>query len=317
MTSKPLSKLAVILMVLTGGTASVLRADEDKTAPSAEQVKADAAKVEAEKAKAEAKAKEAAEKAEKEKAKAEAKAKEEAEKAKAKEEAVKAKEAEAKAKEEAAKAKAEAKAKEKADKAAAKAKEENARKPDEKAKPDGMTQGEAAVALADKLALFPALPNGISAIEAGAALNAQGISPFGGWKADETLTVADFAKVLVEAMGRGDEIAADKKDKAESYVDLLKGMGINVESGQEGIDEVGVLPEIFAAAVDGSSNTSDPLRNRTIYGHPDERVAGTDALISSTPQPGAPRPPVVTPPAPPAPRPRTPVKPVDPSPTLR
>jgi hypothetical protein len=330
MTVKPLSKVAAILMALSIGSVLAVRADENKVAPSAEQVKADAekaekaakeaaAKAEAEKAKAEAKAKEAAEKAEKEKAKAEAKAKEEAEKAKAKEEAAKAKEAEAKAKEEAAKAKAEAKAKEKAEKAAAKAKEEE--KPaDSAAKPEGMTQGEAALALADKLGLFPSLPAGTTATGASAALSAQGISPFDGWKPGETLTVGDFAKVLVEAMGRGDEIPDDKKDKAEAYVDLLKGMGINVESGQEGIDEVGVLPEVFAAAVDGASNTSDPLRNRTIYGYPDERVSGTDALVTTRPQAGVAPAPTPTPTPTPSPRPRTPSPtprpptPVDPTP---
>lgn len=324
MTMKPLSKVAAILMALSIGSVLAVRADENKVAPSAEQVKADAekaekaakeatAKAEAEKAKAEAKAKEAAEKAEKEKAKAEKKAKEEAEKAKAKEEAAKAKEAEAKAKEEAAKAKAEAKAKEKA---------ESAKKDDTKPAEgkEGLTQGEAALALADKLGLFPALPAGANATEASAALVAQGIAPFDGWKPGETLTVGDFAKILVEAMGRGSEIPEDKKDKAEAYVDLLKGMGINVESGQEGIDEVGVLPEVFAAAVDGQALNSDPLRNRTIYGYPDERVSGTDALVSSAPQ--APRV-TPTPPAPPAPRPpRTPTptprpprpNPVDPTP---
>jgi hypothetical protein len=326
MTMKPLSKVAAILMALSIGGVLAVRADENKVAPSAEQVKADAekaekaakeaaAKAEAEKAKAEAKAKEAAAKAEAEKAKAEAKAKEAAEKAKAKEEAAKAKEAEAKAKEEAAKAKAEAKAKEKAESA----KKEEAKPAEGK---EGMTQGEAALALADKLGLFPALPAGANASEASAALIAQGIAPFDGWKPGETLTVGDFAKVLVEAMGRGDEIPEDKKDKAEAYVDLLKGMGINVESGQEGIDEVGVLPEVFAAAVDGQSLNSDPLRNRTIYGYPDERVSGTDALVTTRPQAGVAPAPTPTPTPTPTPRPRTPTPtprppaptPVDPTP---
>ena len=185
----------------------------------------------------------------------------------------------------------------------------------------GMTQGEAALALVNKLGLFPALPNRPSSTEAAAALVAQGISPFEGWKPDETLTVGDFAKVLVEAMGRQDDIPAENKDKPEAYVELLKGMGINVESGNDGLDEVGALVEVFNAAVDGASLNTDPLRSRTIYGQQDEWTLGPDGSTIQRAQAGSPVvPPVVTPPTPPPSRrreetPVTPVRPVNPSPT--
>lgn len=188
----------------------------------------------------------------------------------------------------------------------------------------GMTQGEAAMALITKLGLFPALPNAASSQEAAAALTAQGISPFEGWKPDETLTVGDFAKVLVEAMGRQDEIAAENKDKPEAYVELLKGMGINVESGNDGLDGVAALVEVFNAAVDGASLNTDPLRSRTIYGQQDEWTIAPDGSTVQRAQlgsPSAPTPPPVVPVTNPPRRsgpdtPVTPVRPVDPSPTI-
>jgi hypothetical protein len=185
----------------------------------------------------------------------------------------------------------------------------------------GMTQGEAALALVNKLGLFPALPNNPSSQEAAASLAAQGISPFEGWKPDETLTVGDFAKVLVEAMGRQDEIADENKDKPEAYVELLKGMGINIESSAAGLDEVPTLVEVFNAAVDGASLNTDPLRSRTIYGQNDEWTLGPDGSTVLRAQRGTPvvTPPVVTPVVPPPPRreePTTPTRPVNPSPVV-
>ena len=188
----------------------------------------------------------------------------------------------------------------------------------------GMTQGEAALALISKLGLFPALPNAPSSQEAAAALTAQGISPFEGWKPDETLTVGDFAKVLVEAMGRQDEIADENKNKPEAYVELLKGMGINVESGNDGLDGVAALVEVFNAAVDGASLNTDPLRSRTIYGQQDEWTIAPDGSTVQRAQLGSPAAPAPTPVVPVSNPPRrsepetpvTPVRPVDPSPTI-
>ena len=141
---------------------------------------------------------------------------------------------------------------------------------------------------------------------------------------EETLTVGDFAKVLVEAMGRQDEIADENKNKPEAYVELLKGMGINVESGNDGLDGVAALVEVFNAAVDGASLNTDPLRSRTIYGQQDEWTIAPDGSTVQRAQLGSPAAPAPTPVVPVSNPPRrsepetpvTPVRPVDPSPTI-
>jgi outer membrane biosynthesis protein TonB len=185
----------------------------------------------------------------------------------------------------------------------------------------GISQGEAALALVGKLGLFPALGNAPSPQQAAAALSAQGIAPFGGWNPSETLTVGDFAKILVESMGRQDEIAPDDRNNPEAYVQLLRSLNIQVES-KDSFDQVGVLAETFNAAVDGPSTNSDPLRSRIIYSSMEEN-AGSGGLGSLRAQAGVAQPPAPPVPGPTPPRrsptptpkpPAKPEKPVDPSP---
>jgi len=148
---------------------------------------------------------------------------------------------------------------------------------------DTITHGEVAKLLAYHLGLFDQLPANPSETEAAAALSANGISPKGGvWDINKVLSIADFAKILTEAMGITDELVATGKDGAVAdidYVNLLKSKGVVVNSVSDAIENLDPLAEPKGSNVSRTSGTSDPLDERSVIGLPDESVQGTDASL--------------------------------------
>lgn len=142
---------------------------------------------------------------------------------------------------------------------------------------DRITQGEFARILATRLGLFPTLTTSPTVQECAAALSAQGIAPFDGWKLEADLSKPDFARMMIQAMGKADDVPTADKGKPEAWTALAGKLGIVLEHATDGVGSVDPLIEQFHASVDPSSSSSDPLVRREVYAQPDEEVAGTDA----------------------------------------
>lgn len=150
---------------------------------------------------------------------------------------------------------------------------------------DSITQGEFARILATRLGLFPSLTTSPTVQECAAALSAQGVSPLDGWKLDAPLSKPDFARMMIQAMGKADEIPMANQGKPEAWTALAGKLGIVLEHATDGVGSVDPLIEQFNASVDSSSGSSDPLVRREVYAQPDEKVAGTDAGFESSFEP--------------------------------
>ncbi len=147
---------------------------------------------------------------------------------------------------------------------------------------DRITQGEFARILATRLGLFPSLTTSPTVQECAAALSAQGISPLDGWKLEADLSKPDFARMMIQAMGKADDIPAADKGKPEAWTALAGKLGIVLEHATDGVGAVDPLVEQFNASVDPAGSSSDPLVRREVYAQPDEEVAGTDAGFEAT-----------------------------------
>ena len=179
---------------------------------------------------------------------------------------------------------------------------------------DSITQGEFARILATRLGLFPSLTTSPTIQECAAALSAQGISPLDGWKLDSALSKPDFARMMIQAMGKSGEIPAANQGKPEAWTTLAGMLGIVVEHAADGVGSVDALIEQFNASVDSSGGSSDPLVRREVFAQPDEKVAGVDAGFESSFEPVSVQ---VVVPAVEALRPGRPSRPKPPAPTTQ
>jgi hypothetical protein len=150
---------------------------------------------------------------------------------------------------------------------------------------DSITQGEFARILATRLGLFPSLTTSPTIQECAAALSAQGISPLDGWKLGSALSKPDFARMMIQAMGKAGEIPGADQGKPEAWTALAGKLGIVLEHATDGVGSVDPLIEQFNASVDSSGSSSDPLVRREVYAQPDEEVAGTDAGFEASFEP--------------------------------
>ena len=150
---------------------------------------------------------------------------------------------------------------------------------------DSISQGEFARILATRLGLFPSLTTSPTLQECAAALSAQGVSPLDGWKLDNPLSKPDFARMMIQAMGKAGEIPGADQGKPEAWTALAGKLGIVLEHATDGVGSVDPLIEQFNASVDSSGGSSDPLVRREVYAQPDEKVAGTDAGFESSFEP--------------------------------
>ena len=150
---------------------------------------------------------------------------------------------------------------------------------------DSITQGEFARILATRLGLFPSLTTSPTIQECAAALSAQGISPLDGWKLGAALSKPDFARMMIQAMGKAGEIPGADQGKPEAWTALAGKLGIVLEHATDGVGSVDPLIEQFNASVDSAGSSSDPLVRREVYAQPDEEVAGVDAGFESSFEP--------------------------------
>jgi len=79
-----------------------------------------------------------------------------------------------------------------------------------------ITQGEAALMLANRMGLGLNLDHPLTPMRAIQLLMAKGIVPFGGWQIDEPMMEHDLARVLVFAVGRQDEIPEGERNNPET-----------------------------------------------------------------------------------------------------
>jgi hypothetical protein len=146
---------------------------------------------------------------------------------------------------------------------AAEAKKESAPKPKTEAKKSEapkpqtqlVTEGEFARWLVQVLGLSRFVPAAPSDQECFAILLQNSIKPKDGWNATNVVTRGILARVTVQSMGKTSEVKDPAKD--ESYIEFLKGVGI----------EIGTIGE----AVETLDALGDPLANEAI-------VAKTDPL---------------------------------------
>jgi len=169
-----------------------------------------------------------------------------------------------------------------------------------------VTQAELAQILVEILGLSRFLPASPTPFETFALLLENGISPSAGWNTDEVVTRADLARVIVESLGRENEV--ENPEDPRSWINFLKSIGVPIGTVGEAVDNLEPLPEAIAPNVFQVSTRVDPLVRRTIFGEPDESQFGTDAsfddayrpvtveeiidIIPIVPVPPKPRPPV-------------------------
>lgn len=174
-----------------------------------------------------------------------------------------------------------------------------------------VTEGEFAHWLVQVLGLSRFLPASPSDQECFAILLQNSISPKDGWNAGNTVTRGTLARVAVQAMGRVTEVKDQAKD--ESYIEFLKGLGIEIGTIGEAVETLDELD--IPLANQAVSVSTDPLGKVHRIRPVDESQLGADMVMISSvfnaaapePEPGpAPVPESPTPTKPKPPRPMTP-----------
>lgn len=148
---------------------------------------------------------------------------------------------------------------------------------------EGMSQGEAAVVLAQRLGLSASNTKPLSPTEAVRLLMENQITPFGGWQLDQPLLVKDLARVLVQALGAADQIPADQRDNADTtaYVDYLtREYNLDMSSIAEALSQLGGAPNPQGSGLLGDATSSDPLENSGAGGEPDETFGGSPGNLN-------------------------------------
>lgn len=88
---------------------------------------------------------------------------------------------------------------------------------------EALTQGRAAVLLAQRLGLALQTTRTLTEVEAARLLTENNIVPFDGWQLDQPLFENDLARLLVQAMGKEAEIPEEERNNPQTtaYQDLL------------------------------------------------------------------------------------------------
>lgn len=95
-----------------------------------------------------------------------------------------------------------------------------------------LTQGRAAVLLANSLGLYVGQDRPLTPDEAIQLLMAEGISPFGGWKPGSIIEVGDVARILVQALGLDSDFSEEQVNdpSSQAYKDtLVENFGIDID----------------------------------------------------------------------------------------
>lgn len=142
-----------------------------------------------------------------------------------------------------------------------------------------VTESEFAHWLVQVLGLSRFLPAAPSDQECFALLLQNSIKPKDGWNATNTVTRGTLARVTVQAMGKANEVKDSTKD--ESYIEYLRGMGIEIGTIGEAVENLEMLDEPLAN--EAVSVQTDPLSKRARIRPTGEQQLGADmSTFSST-----------------------------------
>lgn len=140
------------------------------------------------------------------------------------------------------------------------------------------TQAEFALIFANKLGLSTGMSHPLTETEAINLLAELGITPFDGWNPDAPLTPGDLARMIVQSLGKVNEIEEGERDNPETtaYMDYLKRVyDVDIEGTDVSqTDFVGKSEDSSAAGQFSDANTTDPLKGRGEEGEIDELTAG-------------------------------------------
>jgi len=86
-----------------------------------------------------------------------------------------------------------------------------------------ISQGRAAVLLANSLGLYVDQAEPLTPVEAIMLLTSRGISPLGGWELNGTLTTENMARIIVQSLGLDEEFTEEQRNDptAQAYKDIL------------------------------------------------------------------------------------------------
>jgi len=167
----------------------------------------------------------------------------------------------------------------------------------------GMTQGQFAKLLVQKLGMHRHLPLSASDLECVALLMQLGIYHSAtvqeGWDVSATVTFIDVVRALVRALGLEDEVADPSKD--EDWLSVLERIKLPVESVIDGVSGVRSVRTVLASFL-AHGLTGDPLYKNPVSG---SEVVGALDVINL---------PAIIPPI--DRDPNEPVRPDEPTPTL-
>jgi hypothetical protein len=135
-----------------------------------------------------------------------------------------------------------------------------------------VTESEFARWLVQVLGLSRFLPAAPSDHECFAILLQNGIKPKDGWSADNTVTRGTLARVTVQAMGKVSEVKDPAKD--ESYIEYLRGLGIEIGTIGEAVETLEALDAPLAN--EALTVTTDPLEKVHRIRPVDEQQMGAD-----------------------------------------
>ncbi|NCA82513.1 MAG: hypothetical protein EOM72_07160 [Opitutae bacterium] len=121
-----------------------------------------------------------------------------------------------------------------------------------------VTHPQLAEILVKALGLVAFLPTAPTAQQMFDVLMQNGISPEAGWLLDAVVTKADLSRVIVQAMRKEDQV--ENPNDPQSWINLLKELGVSLDRLGETMQSVETLPE--GMGQDVTLQSTDPL----IYG---------------------------------------------------
>ena len=107
-----------------------------------------------------------------------------------------------------------------------------------------------------------------------AALMTNGIKPQDGFDPTAVVTKATLARLVVQAMGRADEI--ENPDDPQAWVDYLAANNVPINTIGEAMVGLEPLAEPVVDNVFRKSASADPLYRQVVFGKPSERQFGVD-----------------------------------------
>lgn len=118
-----------------------------------------------------------------------------------------------------------------------------------------VTHPQLASIMVKALGLVPFLPTAPTAQQMFDVLMQNGICPEGGWLLDAVVTKADLSRVVVQALRKEDDV--ENPNDPQSWINVLKELGISIDRLSETMESVEALPEPMSQDV--TLQSADPL----------------------------------------------------------